>query len=75
MRTITVTAIDKHSSNTMSVSIKVDDISKEDIDLAKEEFFERANKNFTKWYYEVTTDDDLTLDELTMLSELDLEIS
>jgi hypothetical protein len=75
MRTITINAIDKHSSNTMSTSIRVDGIDKEAIDLAKEEFFESVSKNFDKWYYEVETFDDLTLDELSMLSDLELELN
>jgi hypothetical protein len=83
MRTVTVHIFDKDSSASMSDTIVVSDDSvksrivkadKKRIQERRDEIFANADKQFSRYFYEVETYDDLTQEELDMLEELELEI-
>lgn len=83
MRTVTVHIFDKDSSASMSDTIVISDDSvksriikadKKRIQERRDEIFANADKQFSRYFYEVETYDDLTQEELDMLEELELEI-
>jgi len=73
MRTITIHVFDKHSSQSMSNTIRIDGIKPIVIEDQVVQFFNSVP--YRKWYYEVETFDELTGEEKDLLKRLDLEIS
>ena len=74
MKTISINAHDKNSSECMSISIRIDGVSEKTINRIKNDFFDSISERFTRWYYDVECFDDLTKEEEDMLKGIGLEV-
>lgn len=75
MKTIIITAINKgETGGSMNQTIRIDGLTKEQIQSARDEFFKQATATYPRWYYQVESQDDFTKAEEEILTELELEI-
>lgn len=72
MKTIVIHIIDKNRSTTMSETVRIDGRDQESIKKQVDELFDSVP--FSKWYYEVESQDELSEEEMEMLQELELEV-
>jgi len=70
MKTVTIHVFDKNSSTNISRTFRIDGRTKENLESEVEEFF--AEITFSLWYCDVECFDELTEEEKSILTELDL---
>jgi hypothetical protein len=72
MKTITIHAIRKGSSEQMSRTIDITNLTVEELNSIKDEFFEEVI--YPRWYYQVECFDELTEEDEQLLADCELSV-